>query len=181
MIEIVQGDVLSAQADAVILTVDGAKRGMEGNIARAYARSWPDAWMEIEDDIRYPVPLGRTVATHPENESGFPLVLIASTLHHLDALTEDRKAGIVRSALGEAVQLAMRHRAYRIVTAPMTGGWRLELRPALEAMMDALRPIAAPHHVLTVAIHLLSPEHARLAVDLARARGIDVRLDASLE
>lgn len=177
MIEIVQGDVLSAQADAVVLAVDGAKRGMEGNIARAFARRWPDAWMEIEDDIRYPVPLGRAVAVRPENISGFPLVLIGSTLHHLDALTEDRKAGVVRSALGEAVQLAMRHHAHRVVTAPMTGGWRLELKPALEAMMDALRPVAAPHHALTVAIHLLSQEHALSAAAIARARGIDVRVD----
>lgn len=51
MIEIVQGDVLAGQADAVILAVDGAKRGLEDNIARAYPRRWPDAWMEIQDEI----------------------------------------------------------------------------------------------------------------------------------
>jgi hypothetical protein len=103
VIEIVQGDVLAAQAHAVILAVDGAKRGMEGNIARAYSRRWPDAWMEIEDEIRYPIPLGRSIAIRPENESGFPVVLIASTLHHLDALAEQQKAAIVRSALAEAL------------------------------------------------------------------------------
>ena len=37
MIKIVEGDVLASDADAVILTIDGAKRGLEGNIARSYA------------------------------------------------------------------------------------------------------------------------------------------------
>ena len=179
MIEIVHGDVLAARADAVILAIDGAKRGMEGNVARAYARRWPDAWMEIEDEIKYPVPLGRAVAIHPENESGFPLVLIASTLHHLDTLTDAQKAGIVRSALLDSVQLALRHRVSRVVVAAMTGGWRLELLQALEAMMDGLRPIAAFHHSLVLAIHLLSQEHARQATKIAKSRGIDVRIGES--
>lgn len=180
MIEIIQGDVLAAQADALILTIDGIKRGMEGNIARAYARRFPGAWMEIEDEINYPVPLGRTVAAHPENESGFPLVLIASTLHHLDALTGAQKAGIVRAALSDSIQLAMRHRVRRVATAPMTGGWRLELQSALEAMMDALRPVAAPDHELTVTVHLLSQTNVRMAEEIAKLRGIDVHVNKCL-
>ena len=174
MIEIIQGDVLSSDADAVILAIDGAKRGMEGNIARAYARRWPDAWMEIEDEIRYPIRLGRTVAIHPENESGFPLVLIASTLNHVDTLDEQRKAAIVRSALSEAIQLAIRHRVRQLATAPMTGGWRLELEPALAAMMSVLKPIGVAHHTLTVVLHLLSQEHTSLATEIAVRHGIDL-------
>jgi O-acetyl-ADP-ribose deacetylase (regulator of RNase III) len=181
MIEIIQSDVLSSGADAVILTIDGTKRGLEGNIARAFARRWPDAWMEIEDEIKYPIPLGRAVAIRPENDSGFSVVLIASTLHHLDALTDARKAGIVRSAFAESIQLAMRHRVRRAAVAPMTGGWRLELPLALEAMMEGLRPIAAIHHSLVVAIHLLSQEHAKQAAEIARSRGIDVQIGADLK
>jgi hypothetical protein len=30
-------NVLDVQADALIITIDGAKKGMEGNIARAFA------------------------------------------------------------------------------------------------------------------------------------------------
>ena len=73
MIEIIQGDAVS-DAGAVIVAIDCAQRGMEGNISRAYTRRWSDARMEIEDEIRYPIGLGRTVPTHPENESGVPLV-----------------------------------------------------------------------------------------------------------
>lgn len=167
MIEIIQGDVLSSNADAVILAIDGVKRGLEGNIARSYARRWPDAWMEIEDEIRYPLRLGRTVAIRPENDSGFPLVLVASTLNHVDTLNEQGKAAIVRSALSEAIQLAIRQRVHHLATAPMTGGWRLELEPALAAMMSVLRPIGVAHHTLTVVLHLLSQEHTRLAAEIA--------------
>gem|GEM_PF-907623 len=163
MISIVEGDVLTSGADAVLLTIDGAKRGLEGNIARAYARRWPDAWMEIEDTIRYPVPLGRCVAVLPESESPSRLVLLASTLHHLDVMSDSQKAGIVRSTLGEAINLSFRHRTTHLATAVLTGGWRMEFGTALEAMMDALRPVAPPRHVQTVSIHALTHEHVHLA------------------
>jgi O-acetyl-ADP-ribose deacetylase (regulator of RNase III) len=181
LIEIVHGDVLATPAEAFILSIDGIKRGMEGNVARAYARRWPDAWMEIEDEIKYPVPLGRAIAIHPENESGFPLVLIASTLHHLDTLTDSQKAGIVRSALSDSIQLAVRYRVRRVAVAAMTGGWRLDFPHALAAMMEGLRPIAAYHHSLVVAIHLLTREHARQAAEIAKSCGIDVCIGDSLK
>jgi len=170
MLEFVEGDVLSCPADAVVLTIDGAKKGMEGNIARSYARHWPDAWMEIEDAIRYPVPLGRCIAVASENESPFRLVLLASTLHHLDVLTDAQKAGVVRAALGDAVKLALRHRVGRLATAVMTGGWRMELEPALAAMLDILRPITPPRHALKVSIHTLTPEHANVGMQMMRQR-----------
>jgi O-acetyl-ADP-ribose deacetylase (regulator of RNase III) len=174
MIEIAQGDVLSSKADAIVLTIDGAKRGMEGNIARGFARRWPDAWMEIEDEIRYPIPLGRSIAVCPENDSGFRLVLIASTLNHIDTLNESQKTAIVRSALSEAILLAKRHHARRIATAPMTGGWRLEMAPALSAMMSVLRSTGSVDHAHSVVVHLLSREHTRLATEIATRHGIDV-------
>ena len=51
-----------------------------------------------------PVPLGRTVATAPDLDCPFKAVDVASTLHHLEVLTDKQKAGIVTSALSEAVQ-----------------------------------------------------------------------------
>lgn len=148
MIKIVEGDVLASDADAVILTIDGAKWGLEGNTARSYARRWPDAWMEIEDAVRYPVPLGRCVAVLPENESPFRLVLLASTLDHLDVMSDSQRAGIVRAALSDAISLSLRHRAGHVATALMTGGWRMDVRSALEAMTGPLRPVAPTSHTL---------------------------------
>lgn len=171
-IDIIQGDVLSAKADAIILTIDGSRKGLEGNLARAFARRWPDAFMDIEDQIRYPVPLGRTVATHPENECGFPLVLVASTLHHVDVLSDSEKLAVIRSATREALILAHRHRISRLAATAMTGGWRLDLESALVAMFDVLRPDGSIAQPTTVLLHLLSHGDFVLASEVASRYGV---------
>lgn len=166
-IELIRGDVLSAKADALILTIDGARKGLEGNLARAFARRWPDAFMDIEDQIRYPVPLGRTVATQPENECGFRLVLVASTLHHIEVLSDAQKLGVIRTATLEALALAQRHQVARLAAIVMTGGWRLEFHAALSAMLDALRAMAVENSPMAIALHFLSNKDYELAVETA--------------
>lgn len=37
-LRVLHGNVLDAQADALIITIDGAAKGMEGNIARRRTR-----------------------------------------------------------------------------------------------------------------------------------------------
>ncbi|MBZ0195702.1 MAG: hypothetical protein K8G78_11515 [Deltaproteobacteria bacterium] len=166
-IEIIHGDVLSAKADALILTIDGVRKGLEGNLARTFARKWPDAFMDVEDQIRYLVPLGRTVATFPENECGFPLVLVASTLHHVDVLSDEQKLGVIRAAILEALALAQRHRVARLAATVMTGGWRLGFQAALSAMLDILRPIADENCPMAIALHFLFNKDYELAVESA--------------
>ena len=104
-IQIIQGNVLEAAGDALLLTIDGSRRGLEGNIARAFARRWPDDFAEIEEQIPYPLPLGRTIATLPDRDCPFKGIYIASTLHHIDVLSDTQKARIITSALSEAVSL----------------------------------------------------------------------------
>lgn len=169
-IQLLQGDVLGAATDGLILTIDGARRGLEGNIARAFARRWPDDFAEIEDQIRYPVPLGRTVVTRPDLDCPFKAVYIASTLHHLEVLTGAQKAGIVASALSEAVQMALRHRMRSLASAVMTGGWRLPFDAALGAMLDCLRSLAPPEAPLRLAIYVLDEGELRSAIAMATSR-----------
>ena len=106
-VQILKGNALDARADALVLTIDGARRGMEGNIARAFARRWPEVFEEIEEQIHYPVPLGRTVAINPESDCPFRTILLASTLHHLDVLSDKQKSSIIASALSGAINLAL--------------------------------------------------------------------------
>lgn len=171
--EIIHGDVLSAKADALILTIDGTRKGLEGNLARAFARRWPDAFLDVEDEIRYPVPLGRTVATHPENECGFPLVLVASTLHHLDVLSDTQKLGVIRAAFLDALALATRHRVARLAATVMTGGWRLEIEAALGCMLDALKSTALTESRMALALYFLSYKDAELAAEIARCHRME--------
>lgn len=174
-IDVCVGNVLDADAEALLLTIDGARKGMEGNLARAFARRWPDAFMEIEEQIRYPVPLGRTLLFRPQNDCAFEYVLLATTLHHLDILDEVAKLATIRCALAEAIGLAHRHKIHRIACTTMTGGWRLAQKTALTCMLDTLRPLAADDHPTTVALHFLSSADASVALNLAQLRDVAIR------
>ena len=105
-LEVLHCDVLDAAADALPLAIDGAAHGMEGNVARQFARRWSAAWEEIAAEIRYPLPLGRVFEV--ELDSGyagpFRLVILASTFHHRETLTDRMKLGIVRTAMENALR-----------------------------------------------------------------------------
>lgn len=40
-ISIVNKDILGSEADAIILTLDGPIKGIEGNIAQSFAKNFP--------------------------------------------------------------------------------------------------------------------------------------------
>lgn len=113
-LRIMHGDVLDAQADALILTIDRAssRKELKGDTASTFARRWPAAWQEVEDMLRLPVPLGTAVDIEPSEDCPFRLVLLVSILVHpilghtpATLGSQDRK-GMVRSALEEAVKFA---------------------------------------------------------------------------
>lgn len=141
---LVLGDVLAAEADALILTIDGAMRGMEGNIARAFARRWPEDWEAVEESVAYPLRVGDAVAVKlDDTDCPFRLILVAATLHHLETLDDGEKCAVVRQAFRRCLELAVRCRAVRVATAVMTGGWRLTPEAAFAAMVAAWRGFAS--------------------------------------
>ncbi len=125
LLKCIQGNVLDALADGLILTFDGSAPGMPGNIAHQFARRWPDAWQEIEENIDYPVPLGHVFDDEPLTESPFRVIIMASTLHHTDVLTETAKKALVRTTTEAAIMAAGRAGCRVVATSVMKGGWRL--------------------------------------------------------
>lgn len=168
------GNVLDATADALILTIDGAKRGLEGNLARAFARRWPEAFEEIEDQIKYPVSLGRVVPTRPESDCAFSLVLVAATLHHIDVLSENQKTSLVATAFRDALTLVARGSARSIATAVMTGGWRLPKETAIRAMLETYRAFDRPDASMKLSIYVLSESDSSLVSAIAKQMNIEV-------
>lgn len=135
-IEIIKGNLFESNSEAIILTVDGARKGMEGNIARAFGRLYPDAWEELENDIKYPIHLG-SVKIYPidaDLECKFKYCVIASTLHHIEILEKNEKLSIISSALKNSLTLASNIGALSICCGILIGGWRLEIEEALEEM-----------------------------------------------
>jgi O-acetyl-ADP-ribose deacetylase (regulator of RNase III) len=143
-LEFVAGDVLDVSSDALLLTIDGAKRGMEGNIARQFARRWPEDWEDMQQDVKYPIPIGRTVVVPWDGDCPWRLIIFASTLHHLDVLNEQQKRNVIRSSLSEALQLCVRYKATSLATVVLQGGWRLSAEAALQEMQSTYRIAGCP-------------------------------------
>lgn len=135
-LNILQGNVLDAKADAIILSVDGAAKGMEGNLSRQFASRWPEAWNEIRDEIRHPIPLGKVIEYEPVSDCAFQLILLASTLHHREVLNDKARQGIILEATENSLRVADKYKINTITAPVMVGGWRLTLQNAFLSMVD---------------------------------------------
>ena len=137
MLRLLHADVLDAQADALLLTIDGQARGLRGNVAHAFQRRWPEAYEEIESQLRFPVPLGSAVRIDTDNDSPWTTVLFVSTLHHLETLDDASRLDVIGRALASALDIAARTGLRALATTPMKGGWRLTTPEAYRTMYDA--------------------------------------------
>ena len=169
-LKILNGSVFDSNADAVVLTLDGSAKGMEGNICRQFSRKWPRVWKEIEDEIRYPIPLGKVFDYEPEEECPFRVILLASTLHHKQVLNEGAKKGTVKFALEEALRLAARNDIKTVATGLMKGGWRMTEEAAFIAMADGYENTTSQYRI---DIHIYVPDsfHFERLSLLARSLG----------
>jgi hypothetical protein len=130
-------DLLNQEADAVLLTIDGAAPGMEGNVARAFERRYPDLWEELSTEIEYPLPLGRCDILEIDHYYTCPhrFAVIASTLHHHPPLSDQQKRSVAESAFLHALALCSQRHVHTVATTVLTGGWRLGFTDALSAML----------------------------------------------
>lgn len=142
-IQFIHNNIFSGKEQAVILTVDGLAQGMEGNIARSFARRYPECWEELSLDIQYPIALGQsrlyTIDEGLAEDENCPYryVLLASTLHHLETLDNQQKVQVISQALTSALSLASSKGITQMATAVLSGGWRLPEMDALTAMVTA--------------------------------------------
>lgn len=150
------GNVLDSQADALLLTIDGAKKGMEGNLVRQFDRRWHDDWDLIQRDIPYPLPLGRTIAIEWDGDCSWHWLLIASTLNHSDTFSDLEKIAVVRSAFHEALNHCHRLRLKSLATTIMRGGWRLTAEQAFGAMLSAWHANPAKSDGLDIQIFVMN-------------------------
>jgi len=138
-LQFVNGNVLDIAADAILLTVDGMAKGMEGNIARAFARRWPDIWDKVKEEIPYPLPYGSVFDYEPDDpDCPFKLVLIASLLPHRE-VTAPAQKGFIRSSFDAVLRCALHDYRLASLAAPLLKcGWRLSAQEELLAMIDAV-------------------------------------------
>lgn len=161
-IQFINNNIFSGKEQAIILTIDGLAQGMEGNIARAFARLYPECWEELNFDIEYPIPLGQSRLYEIDKDlaedenSPYRYVLLASTLHHLETLDNQQKIQVISQALTSALSLATQKSIKQLATAVLSGGWRLPEMDALHAMVKAYQQLRGVNqHIPTLNIYMM--------------------------
>jgi hypothetical protein len=148
--QLMNANVLDVESDALLLNVDGTKAGMEVIVARQFGRRWPEDWEHMARSIKYPIPLGRTLALSWTVDPPWRLFLFASTLHHLGALDETQKSAVVSRAFLGALTLCVKHGARSLSTVVLQGGWRFTSQQAIDAMWSPTVRAAVEHPGLRV-------------------------------
>ncbi len=133
-IDLLHKNLFDGLDEGVILTIDGTASGMEGNLARAFSRLYPDAWDEINYKLKYPVPLGTAIVIeiNPDLKCHYKFFFLASTLNHLLVLTEQEKLNVLSNALRQVLAIGEARGIQSIGTAVLTGGWRLPIEVAFD-------------------------------------------------
>lgn len=146
MLEVRAGDVLTVDAESLVVPIDGTLRPavenldrILGNVGRQFLRRFPDAQLldALEAQLDLPLALGKAAPIEVQN-APFRTVVVVSTLHHAQALDHAAKATIARTAFANAVQEAVRAEAKSLATTVLQGGWRLSPQAAFGAMLQAL-------------------------------------------
>ncbi len=180
------GDALDAQTGALLLTVDGVARakpdparpirgGKEifgGNLANQFARRWPEDWEDMQLEIPFPIPIGRSAGIPWDGECPWRLIVLASTLHHVGERTDAEKLAIIRSALTEALVIAARHNAKSLATAALKGGWRLPLADTVDAMFSAYRQAGHAAQQVSLVLRTMSQDELDLFAEIAGRHGL---------
>lgn len=180
------GNVLDAQTDAVLLTVDGMARNkpdperpirggreiLGGNVANQFAKRWPEDWADMHLDLPFPIPIGRSVGVRWDGEFPWQLVILASTLHHIGVSGDVEKLAVIRAAFAEALLIAQRHHVKSLATVALTGGWRLLLPDAVNAMFAAYRQAGQAAQQIRLVLRVLSQDEFDLLASVARQHGL---------
>lgn len=179
------GNVLDAQTDALLLTVDGMARKSDpaksiggsreilgGNVANQFAGRWPEDWADMHLDLPFPIPTGRSVGTRWDGEFPWQLVILASTLHNLGVSSDVEKLAIIRGAFAEALLIAQRHHVKSLATVALKGGLRLPLADTVNAMLSVYRQAEPSTQQMDLLLVTNNPEEMDVFAEMAKKYGL---------
>ncbi len=174
-LKVIKGDVLEADTESIILTIDGSAEGMEGNIARLFNKKYSDAWENIEDEMIYPLSLGsvKLIKIDTDIICNFKYALIASTLHHKYVLQKRDIYSIIRNAFIDAIQTASANKISSLAATIMAGGWRLSASEAFRCMIDAYKSIQLSlTYMPIIKIYTISENDFKIFLKMAKDLGL---------
>lgn len=170
-IQLMNENVLTTEADAILLPIDGQARELGGTVARSFSREWPEAYELFESRLRFPVALGRAIYVREDVECRWKTVIFLATLHHLQLLSDAEKSAVMASAFSWALSLGVSAGLGSISTAILRGGWRLSLRTALARMVDVYEHSEFGRQGRRLNICCLDPQEYQVMLDAFESRG----------
>ena len=156
MLKLLNSNVLDAKADAIVLSIDGAAKGMEGNLSREFASRFPGVWNEIQNKIEYPVPLGSVIEFETAGKCAFRLVLLATTLNHLEMISDPARQKIISDVTEKSLNIAAKYKINAIASPLLTGGWRLTMQKAFLSMNDGFERARQKGVTANLDIHIMN-------------------------
>jgi hypothetical protein len=145
LLKLLNSKVLDAKADAIVLSIDGAA-----------ASRFPGVWNEIQNKIEYPVPLGRVMEFETAGKCAFRLVLLATTLNHLEMISDPARQGIIRDVTEKSLNIAAKYKINAIASPLLTGGWRLTMQKAFLSMTDGFERARQNGVTANLDIHIMN-------------------------
>lgn len=119
--KLVQGNILTSEAEAIIISVDGDHPKMIGSIGRRLQELIDDerTWSDIITAARFPIGAGDVrVVSLEDADVPFAFAIFVSMFNHLNNRTE------VAQGYYNALAAASNWKFRTVATALHTGGWR---------------------------------------------------------
>jgi len=113
-------------SDAILLTIDGAAKGMAGKAARMFGELYPDIWHFVESQVEYPVKAGSCFSISIPSCTPFKVVFLAATLTHLPNIQNAGQKSLALKAFNMAIRDATVLGVKTIRCGLPIGGWRVD-------------------------------------------------------
>jgi hypothetical protein len=177
MINVIQGDVFTASADALVVPIDGTfvprdgqYERLLGNIGRQFIKRFPSADFvdEMEGQLDLPLALG-DAAPIEVSEGPFRVVVVVSTLFHISHLDDRYKRSVIRESFLQALRVAQQAETKDLATAILQGGWRFTPEIAFSEMLQAYASASA--QLPDVYVYCLESSLADRLRDVAHSLG----------
>ena len=137
-LKLINSNIFSGNEESIILTIDGSRKGMEGNLTREFANNFPEKWKEIESTINYPLSLGKIFPFVSLDDFKYKYILIASTLNHTESLEIRSLETVIMNSLSNCLEFISGKKVKSVSCVLMKGGWRLNPLNAFLAMSNAI-------------------------------------------
>ena len=164
-----EGNILDATADAIILTIDGSSAKSMGSVAAQMVERLKRDWRTAEEDIEFPIPLGNIkIMTVYEGSVAFRHVFLLSAIDYDEQVTPRQRQEFVQKGLIRALTTAAAMGLKSVACPHMRFGWRVSDAEMAQTMLKTHE--LCEDNGITLTIYQRRNPHGK-----RRARGSRVR------